>query len=459
MAEMRALWVVVGALALIGSNGCRRDDDSARGSTGGTEGGGSPTSGGADVRSGGSGTQGGAQGDAGGSGTGGGRSGGSGGNGNASSGGSGNVGGADGGSGGSGGNATSGGSGNAGGAEAGSGGAGGSGGNANSAGSGNVGGAEGGSGGSGDTGGSGGNSGGAAGGGAGPSLEGCPIFPPDNPWNTDVSGYPLHPNSEALIDSIGRHTGMHADFGTEWQGAPIGIPFVLVDSSTPAVPIDYTSWGDESDPGPFPIPPDAPIEGGPDSDGDRHVLVIDTDHCVLYEIGNAYPIDEGASWEAGAGVEWDLTINDTHPEGCTSADAAGLPIFPGLARYDEIVTQGELTHALRFTVSSTRRAYIPPASHYASSNTDANLPPMGLRVRMKRGYDCSSYSTEIQVICAGLKRYGMIVADNGSDWYVSGAPDPRWNDDALHDIDNITGDAFEVVDTGEAVTNAPDCQL
>ncbi len=300
---------------------------------------------------------------------------------------------------------------------------------------------------------------GNAGSGTAPSLSGCSIFPPSNPWNTDVSGNPVHPNSDALIDSIGRNTGMHADFGTEWQGAPIGIPFVLVDSSTPTVPIDYTLYGDESDPGPFPIPPDAPVEGGPSSDGDRHVLVIDTDACVLYEIGGAYPVDGGARWEAGAGVAWDLAINDTHPEGCTSADAAGLPIFPGLARYEEIVTAGELNHALRFTVSSTRRAYIPPASHYASSNTDPSLPPMGMRVRMKAGYDCSTYSPEVQVLCAGFKRYGMIVADNGADWYVSGAPDPRWDDDALHDIDNITGDAFEVVNTGEAITSAPDCRL
>ena len=292
-----------------------------------------------------------------------------------------------------------------------------------------------------------------------PTLEGCSVFPADNPWNTDVSAYPLHPDSDAFIDHIGRNTGLHPDFGTVWNGAPIGIPYTLVDSSTPAVPIDYTLYGDESDPGPFPIPPDAPIEGGPQSDGDRHVLVIDTDACLLYEIGNAYPIDGGASWEAGAGVVWDLSINDTHPEGCTSSDAAGLPIFPGLARYDEIVTQGELRHALRFTVQSSQRAYIPPASHYASSNTDPTAPPMGLRVRMKASYDCTGYSDEVQVICAGLKRYGMIVADNGSNWYISGAPDSRWNDDALRDLGDITGDAFEVVDTGDPVTDAPDCVL
>jgi hypothetical protein len=303
-----------------------------------------------------------------------------------------------------------------------------------------------------------GGSGGSTGG-TSPALEGCSVFPADNAWNADVSGLPLRANSDAIIDAIGRDTGLHADFGTVWDGAPIGIPYTLVDSSTPAVPITYTLYGDESDPGPFPIPLDAPIEGGPDSDGDRHVLVIDTDACMLYELGGAYPVDGGASWEAGAGAVWDLSINDTRPEGCTSVDAAGLPIFPGLARYDEIVTRGELGHALRFTVSQTRRGYIAPASHYASSSTDVNLPPMGLRVRMKASYDCSSYSAEVQVICAGLKRHGMLVADNGSDWYVSGAPDSRWNDEALADIANVTGDAFEVVDTGEPVTDAPDCVL
>ena len=190
------------------------------------------------------------------------------------------------------------------------------------------------------------------------------------------------------------------------------------------------------------------------------MLVIDTDACLLYELGGAYPVDSGASWEANCGVVWDLSINDTHPEGCTSADAAGLPIFPGLARYQEVVEEGEVRHALRFTANQTQRAYLAPASHYASSHTESNLPPMGLRVRMKADYDCSSYSSEVQVLCTGFKQYGLILADNGSDWYVSGAPDSRWDDDALRDLGDIPGNAFEVVDTGaELVTNAPDCSL
>lgn len=294
--------------------------------------------------------------------------------------------------------------------------------------------------------------------GNGPSVAGCPVFPQDNPWNTDISALPVHANSDNFVDSVGRDTGMHPDFGTEWEGAPIGIPYVVVDSGQQMVPINYTAYGDESDPGPMPIPLDAPVEGGPSGDGDRHTLVIDQDSCTLYELYRAFPADDGASWEADSGTVWDLTRNEYHPEGCTSADAAGLPVFPGLARYDEVVEQGEVLHALRFTVSRSQRAYIFPASHYASSNTDANLPPMGLRFRMKANYDCSGYSSEVQVLCTAMKRFGLIVADNGSDWYVSGAPDPRWSDDNLHDLGNITGDAFEVVDTGDQiVTNAPDC--
>jgi hypothetical protein len=298
------------------------------------------------------------------------------------------------------------------------------------------------------------------GGGTAPTLADCGVFPADNAWNRDVSSLPVHANSDAFINSIGRDGHLHPDFGTEWEGAPIGIPYVLVDATTPAVPIRYTAYGDESDPGPFPIPPGAPIEGGPDGDGDRHVLVIDTSDCKLYELYRAFPVNGGASWDADSGVVWDLNVNDTHPAGCTSADAAGLPIFPGLARYDEIVERGAVEHALRFTVSSSQRAYVAPASHYASSNTDPNLPPMGLRLRMKATYDCSAYSNEVRVLCTALKKYGMIVADNGSNWYVSGAPDPRFSDDNLGDLKDIPGDAFEVVDTGDAfVTNAPDCSL
>ncbi|MCC6523420.1 MAG: hypothetical protein IT373_12250 [Polyangiaceae bacterium] len=283
-------------------------------------------------------------------------------------------------------------------------------------------------------------------------MGNCSVFPADNPWNTDVSAFAVHPNSDNFIDSIGRATTMHPDFGTVWDGAPIGIPYVVVPGTQPLVPINYVAYGDESDPGPFPVPPDAPIEGGPASDGDRHVLTIDADNCVLYELYRAFPQGGGASWDADSGATWDLTINDTRPVGWTSADAAGLPIFPGLARYDEVVEQGAVEHALRFTVSSSQNGYILPALHYASSDPDPNLPPMGLRLRMKAGYDCSTYSAEAQVLCTAFKTYGLIVADNGSDWYVSGAPDSRWSDENLADLGNIPGDAFEAVYTGDVQT-------
>jgi hypothetical protein len=295
---------------------------------------------------------------------------------------------------------------------------------------------------------------GSAGSGPGgtPTLGGCTIFPGDNAWNTPVDGHPLHPNSDAFIDTIGRDDTLHPDFGTEWEGAPIGIPYVLVAGSQPDVPIDFVAYGDESDPGPYPVPSDAPIEGGASGDGDRHVLVIDTDACMLYELYRAFPQGGGSSWEADSGATWDLTINDTRPIEWTSADAAGLPIFPGLVRRDEVVGKGVIDHALRFTVSQSQAGFIAPASHYASSSTDPDRAPMGLRLRMKASYDCSGFSNETQVVCTALKKYGMIVADNGSNWYISGAPDPAWDDDALGDIKDIPGDAFEVVDTGPVQT-------
>jgi hypothetical protein len=289
----------------------------------------------------------------------------------------------------------------------------------------------------------------------GPKIGRCPVFPQDNAWNRDVSALPIHPNSDTFIDSIGRSDRLHPDFGTEWEGAPIGIPFAVVDGAA-KVGISFTDYAEESDPGPYPIPLNAAIEGGPDGDGDRHTLVIDESNCKLYELYRAFPQSDG-TWDAGSGAVWDLATNEgrgpTVPkpapgqQGYTSADAAGLPIFPGLARYEELVERGELLHALRFTVSRTRAAWVPPASHYASDNDDEALPPMGLRLRMRKDYDCSSYAAEVQVLCRGLKRFGMIVADNGSDWYVSGAPDPRWNDEHLNDIKSIPGSAFEAVDT------------
>lgn len=303
------------------------------------------------------------------------------------------------------------------------------------------------------------NTGGSpAGGGSPDPSSNCTGFSLRSPWNTDISSLPVHPLSDAYVESVGRSSHLHPDFGTVWEGAPIGIPFVEVDASTERVAIDYTDYGNESDPGPFPIPLDAPIEGGPESSGDRHVLAIDREQCVLYELFHAFPQEN--SWQASSGAQYDLRLDDDHPEGCTSADAAGLAIFPGLVRYEEVVEQGEIRHALRFTVQNTQRAYIYPARHFASSLSDETLPPMGLRFRMKQDYECGGYSAEVQVICRALKAYGMLVADNGSDWFVSGAPDSRWNDEALGDLKEIPGDAFEVVDTGDTiVTNAPACVI
>lgn len=276
------------------------------------------------------------------------------------------------------------------------------------------------------------------------------VFPTDNPWNQDVSTLPVHPNSANFIASIGADTGLHPDFGTIWEGAPIGIPYVVVNGNQQKVSVTFDESG-ESDPGPYPIPPDPPIEGGPNSDGDRHLIVVDVDNRLLYELFYAYP--SGLGWHAGSGAIFDLTSNAQRPAGWTSADAAGLSIFAGLARYDEIVVQGELTHALRFTVSETQRAYIAPASHFASDSTNPNHPPMGLRVRLKSSFDISPFSKNVQVILRGLKRFGMIVADNGSDWYISGAPDLRWNDEELSSLGDIHGSDFEVVYTGDPTTD------
>lgn len=280
----------------------------------------------------------------------------------------------------------------------------------------------------------------------------CTVFPADNPWNQDISDLPVHPDSDTFIDAIGRDTSLHADFGTDLDGAPIGIPFVTVTSTQAKVPIEFVAYPEQSDPGPYPIPPGAPVEGGPDGDGDRHVIVLDTEACTLYELFRAFPEGGGKAWRADSGAVFDLRINDQHPPRWTSADAAGLPIYPGLARYDEVVEQGVVPHALRFTVSATQMGYVPPATHYASNDSDPTLPPMGLRVRMKAYWDCSIYTEEVKVLCAAFKKHGLILADNGSDWFVSGAHDPRWDDDKLSDLGALTGDAFEVVYTGEIET-------
>ncbi len=283
------------------------------------------------------------------------------------------------------------------------------------------------------------------------------LFPTDNPWNTPVDALPLDPHSAAYLSSIGLGTGLHADFGTVWDGAPNGIPYICVSGTQKKVPVSF-DYADESDPGPYPIPSNAPIEGGPRSGGDRHVLILDVDHQVLYELYAAYPQPDG-SWHAGSGAIFNLGSNALRPAGWTSADAAGLPILPGLVRYDEAVTNGIIDHALRFTVARTQKAYVYPATHYASDSTDPDLPPMGLRVRLKADFDISGFSPEVQVILQALKTYGMMVADNGSNWYISGAPDPRWSDDDLHELSQVKGSDFEVVDSrylqpGAIVVNA-----
>jgi hypothetical protein len=242
---------------------------------------------------------------------------------------------------------------------------------------------------------------------------------------------------------------LHPDFGTVYNGAPSGIPYVVVAGTQPKVPIRFEYPG-ESDPGPYPVPPDAPIEGGPQSKGDRHVLVVDRDNGKLYELFSSYP--EGGGWRAGSGAIFDLNSNRMRPAGWTSADAAGLPILPGLARYDEACIHKAIRHALRFTIVHSRRAYVYPATHFASSKTDPNLPPMGMRVRLRADYDISNFPQSARVILTALKKYGMIVADNGGDWFVSGAPDSRWNDDELETLKRVKGKDFEVVKMGTLVT-------
>jgi hypothetical protein len=277
------------------------------------------------------------------------------------------------------------------------------------------------------------------------------IFPDDNVWKWDISNYQVHPNSGSYLASVGVATKLHPDFGTVYDGAPMGIPYVIVTLAQPLVPMVYTDYGDESDPGPFPVPLTASIEGGPASTGDRHVIVVDKDRKFLYELYYAFPkIDH---WEASCGAMFDLTKNVDRPLGWTSADAAGLPIFPGLVRYEEVYINKEVNHAIRMTIQNSQKAYIYPARHYASSSTDVNRPPMGLRFRMKASYDISGFSTPIRVICLAMKKHGLIVADNGSNWYISGAPDPRWSDDTLNELKTIPGSAFEAVLTVDAQGN------
>jgi hypothetical protein len=277
-----------------------------------------------------------------------------------------------------------------------------------------------------------------------PSAPQCAVFPATNAWNERVDALPVATDSARLIASIGLSTGLHPDFGSGlYDGQPIGIPFDVVSKKAPRSRVSF-EYADESNRVSYPIPKTVHIEGGRASNGDRHALLLDKDACRLYELYALYPKTGG--WKAGSGAVWNLRSNALRPAGWTSADAAGLPIFPGLARYDE-VARGLIDHALRFTASRTRRAYVYPARHYASSSDDPSLPPMGLRVRLKSSVDISGFPKQARVVLQALKTYGMILADNGSNWYISGAPSPKWSNDDLHSLGRITGSMFEVVDT------------
>jgi len=280
-----------------------------------------------------------------------------------------------------------------------------------------------------------------------PGAPKCPVFPRTSHWNQRVDRLPVHARSDAIVDAVGRSSGAHADFGSGlYQGRPIGIPFKVVGGSQKRVPVSF-QYSSESDRGPYPLPQNVPIEGGRGSDGDRHVIVVDRSRCRLYELFAAYPEQGGRRWRAGSGAIWSLRSNRLRPSGWTSADAAGLPILPGLARYDE-VRRGRIDHALRITVPRTRRAFLYPARHFASSSDDPSLPAMGQRVRLRGGFDASRFPRQSRVVLTALKRYGAIVADNGSAWYVSGAPSKGWSNDDLHSLRRVRGSDFEVVDTG-----------
>ena len=277
-----------------------------------------------------------------------------------------------------------------------------------------------------------------------PAARHCPVFPANNAWNERVDKLPVAASSAELISSIGLDSPVHADFGSgKWDGGPIGIPFDVVSRKTPGSRVSF-EYADESNRVRYPIPRNVRIEGGPQATGDRHAILVDKSTCRLYELYDLRRSSHG--WTAGSGAVWNLRSNHLRPAGWTSADAAGLPMFPGLARWDE-VARGRIDHALRFTAPETRRAYVYPARHYASSSNDPSLPPMGLRVRLKASVNVSSFPRQARVVLRALQRYGMILADNGSPWYISGAPNRHWNNDALHSLGRLTGADFEVVNT------------
>ena len=277
-----------------------------------------------------------------------------------------------------------------------------------------------------------------------PQAPACPVFPTSSPWNQRVDSLPVMPGSERIVGAIGLDDHVHADFGSGlWEGGPIGIPITVVGRAQPKTRVAF-EYAPESDKGPYPIPKTVAIEGGRRSDGDRHALIVDRDSCRLYELFALYPTASGG-WRAGSGAIFDLRSNRLRPAGWTSADAAGLPILPGLARYED-VARGRIDHALRFTVRSTRRAYVWPARHFASDKTDPSLPPMGQRFRLKKSYPIAGFPRQARIVLQALKEYGMILADNGSNWYISGAPHPKWSNDQLHTLHRVPGSAFEAVD-------------
>jgi hypothetical protein len=280
--------------------------------------------------------------------------------------------------------------------------------------------------------------------GIGASLNGFIPFPADNLWNENIASAPVDPNSDSIISFIGTNVPLHPDFGSGlYAGQSIGIPYI-VESGSPLVKIDYKLYGDESDPGPMPIPSNAPIEGYPKpGNGDRHVLVLDRDNCWLYELYDSHELKNG-NWNAGSGAVWNLLADETRPYTWTSADAAGLPIFPGLARYDEVAA-GAINHALRYTLQYSEAAFTPPASHWAANSTNQYAAPMGMRMRLKSSYDISGFPPQSQVILRALQQYGMIMADNGSSVYISGAPDDNWDNDDLGALKSVPASAFDVL--------------
>jgi hypothetical protein len=282
--------------------------------------------------------------------------------------------------------------------------------------------------------------------GCGPTVPGgtCPMFPADSHWHASVAALPVSTRSAALVSSIGSTAGLKADFGSgEWDGGPIGIPWTSVPAGQAKVAVSF-DYDDESDPGPYPIPANAPVEGGPASTGDRHVIVVDQGACRLYELFDAHRNTDG-TWHAGSGSVWDLASNNLRPAGWTSADAAGLPILPGLVRYDEVAS-GTVDHAIRITVPRSVTQYLWPARHQAGSTSDLNVPAMGQRLRLKASVDLTRVPASVRPILQALKTYGAVVADNGSPWFISGVPDSRWDNDALHALGTIKGSDFEAVD-------------